>query len=194
MAESYADALRYKAAAAFKASEYDQAIEMFDELVGITDNPLDQLWRGQALQLAGRYAEACEIYELVLRDNPSDLFALHHLAHIKASCENQSLRDGKLAVNLATHLCKLSDWQEWSDVSVLAAAHAEVGDWKQAELFANMALELAPENEKERRHRTLDQYRERRPFRSSPEMNQSLLVRREGGWEKRATTNELEKT
>jgi hypothetical protein len=61
---------------------------------------------------------------------------------------------------------------------VLAAAYAEIGDWVQADHFARMALSVAPEAEKPRRQDRLDQYRQRRPFRSSPESDRLLLVRR----------------
>jgi tetratricopeptide (TPR) repeat protein len=177
MAESYEDAVRYKAVESFKAGEFDKAIEHFDELVELSQHPWDHLWRGKTLYLLGRYADACNSYELVLQLIPGDCSAMYHLAHIKASCENPALRDGKSAVDLATRVCEVSEWKNWVDVTVLAAAYAETANWEQAERYASIALELAPDDEKDRRKQRLDQYRRHQPFRSSPEINHSLLVR-----------------
>lgn len=179
MAESYEAALRFKAIESFNAGEYDQAIRHFDELVELSHHPWDHGWRGETLYLLGRYGEACDSYELVLRLKPGDRSAMYHLAHLKASCENPALRDGKTAVDLATRVCEISDWKNWIDVSVLAAAYAEIEDWEQAERVASMALELAPDEEKGRRKHRLDQYRQHRPFRSSPEINRSLIIRKQ---------------
>jgi Flp pilus assembly protein TadD len=176
MADSYEDSLRYKAVEAFKAGEYKNAILMFDELVELSIHPWDQLWRAKTLYLLGQYAAACNSYEQVLRMVPAEPSAMYHLAHIKATCEDPAFRNGKEAVDLATRVCELSQWKSWLDLSVLAAAYAEVGDWEHAEQFAIAAVDLAPNGEKARRQERVNQYRQHLPFHSSPESNRSLLV------------------
>ena len=176
MDESFADRLRCKAKTAFESGEYAQAIESFDALFAITNDPNDQRWLGCTLFMLGRYTEANDTFELVLQGDTNDPVALNWLARIKATCAESSLRDGRMAVELATRLCEISRWEDWAHVSVLAAAYAECGDWEQAEHFATVALELAPDDEKHRRHTRVNEYRRQLPFRSSPDTDQSLLV------------------
>jgi tetratricopeptide (TPR) repeat protein len=178
MSETYEDALRYKAVEAFKAGDYESGLESFDELVELSKHPWDQLWRGKTLHLLGRYAAACESYERVLQLVPAEPSAMYHLAHIKATCEDPAFRDGEEAVALATRVCEISNWRNWLDISVLAAAYAEVGDWERAEQFAVVALELSPEDTKTARLERVNQYRRRIQYRSSPDINRSLMFHR----------------
>jgi tetratricopeptide (TPR) repeat protein len=181
MAELQPDELRYLGIEAFKAGDYEQAIEKFNALVLISDHPFDNRWRILTLQLLGRYSEACAALQMLLDRNSTDTFALHQLGHIKSCCGDPSLRDGPMAVKLSIRLCELSEWKNWEHISVLAAAHAEVGDWDSAQQFASMALELAPDNEKARREARLNQYKQHRPFHSSVELDRSLIIERRQG-------------
>lgn len=174
--DSYEGALRYQAISAFCAHKFADALEKFDELISLSHEPADESWRGVTLYALGRYAEACAYYESMLEREPTNARVLNYLAHIKCTCELDELRDGPRAVELATRLCEISEWKLWSHVSVLAGAYAEVGDWEQAERFASLTLQIAPSEEKDRRRNRLEQYREHRPFRCSPEQIVSLLI------------------
>lgn len=174
--DSYEGALRFQAISAFCAQKFEDALEHFDELIRLSHTPQDESWRGLILHVLGRYAEACDFYESLLQREPTNAKALNYLAHIKCSCEFDELRNGARAVELATRLCELSEWKQWIHVSVLAASFAEIGDWEQAERFASLSFNLAPSDEKDRRRTRLEQFRERRPFRSSPDLIVSLLI------------------
>ena len=70
------------------------------------------------------------------------------------------LRDGTMGIELATSACELSRWEDWSCLSTLAAACAEVGRWDDAVRWAEMALELAPEEDRPDCAEQLEHYRE----------------------------------
>jgi tetratricopeptide (TPR) repeat protein len=177
MVEETSDELRKRGIAAIENGNVCDALEIFEMLFTQRKDPSDEKWRGLALQLLGRYGEACECFQRRLNENPSDAYSLHQLAHLKACCEDDSVRDGRMAVELSTRLCELTKWKSWSDVSVLAAAHAEVEDWRAAQRFASLAWELAPADEKDRREKRLEQYKERRKYRSSGDGDRSSLIR-----------------
>ena len=73
MDESNADAVRYLAIEAFKAGDYDLAIEKFDALVAVSDHPSDYRSRTLTLQLLERYSEARDALQLILAEIPRTL-------------------------------------------------------------------------------------------------------------------------
>jgi tetratricopeptide (TPR) repeat protein len=177
MANSYSEALRYRAVEAFKAEDYDSAISSFDELTQLTEHVWDRQWRAITLLLLGRYTEAYADFLRVLESYPDDTTTLNYLAYINAGCPDSSSRDGKKAIKYATRACELSSWKYWAHLSVLAAAYAEVSDWAQAIKYGEQALGLAPDEEIPRRELALQLYRKQSPYRCSIEQDRERLHR-----------------
>ncbi len=84
-------------------------------------------WRdlGDAQAGAGQVKEARQSYEEAVRANPKWSLAHNSLAWLLATCWDDTVRDGKRAVTIATTACELSDWKEAYHLEPLAAAHAE---------------------------------------------------------------------
>ncbi len=70
---------------------------------------------------------------------------LNRLAWTLATDPQPALRDGRLALELARRACELTDWREPNLTDTLAAAHAELGQWDEAERVQRQAVELARE-------------------------------------------------
>jgi serine/threonine-protein kinase len=69
----------------------------------------------------------------------------------------------------ATRACELSEWQTPGFLDTLAAAHAEVGNFSDAEKWAERAAELAEDEKSRRDYRgRADQYRDGEPLRVTP--------------------------
>jgi hypothetical protein len=94
--------------------------------------------------------------------------ALRNYAVLLTGAHDDSLRNGPLALELTEKLASQMGNQHWFPLSVKAAAYAELGDFRKAIQFAVQSLEAAPQEEKERRSRRLDQFRQHRPFRCEP--------------------------
>ncbi len=88
--------------------------------------------RGTAHQKAKDYAKARDDYRTGLKLNPNELTALNNLAWMQATCPDDEFRDGAAAVELATRACQLTKFKVKDYVTTLAAAYAEVGDFKRA--------------------------------------------------------------
>lgn len=101
----------------------------------------------------------------ILADEPDNVKALHALARLLAGAPDPGLRNGDLAVAYAQRACEIEAWSDWRTVSVLAAAHAQAGDFDKAIRFATKALQMAPANEQEERRGRLEQYERGEPFR-----------------------------
>ena len=104
------------------------------------------------------FAEAAEDYEQAIRLSPGFARALDNYAWLLATTELPDLRDPEKAVTLAKRACELTQFQDWSCLSTLAAAHAEAGDLSLAANWAKKALEGAPESEREDLERLIQVY------------------------------------
>ena len=69
---------------------------------------------------------------------------MNNLAWILSTCADASLRDGKRAVELATHACELTGRKNAWLLDTLAAAFAETGDFKAAVETQREAMALLP--------------------------------------------------
>jgi tetratricopeptide (TPR) repeat protein len=104
----------------------------------------------------------------VLKREPDNLHALRNYAVLLTGAHDDSLRDGNRALDIAEKLGPQLGIDHWFVLSIQAAAHAELGDFQKAVELAARSLEAAPEEQKARRTRRLDQFRQRRPFRCEP--------------------------
>ena len=106
-------------------------------------------------------------YLLAYELNPSETTAGISLARLQAACPVQEIRNGSKAVDNAYRMCVRTEWKDWVAVSVLAAAHAEEGNFETAVKFAKRASDLAPEEKKTERQRRIEQFQAGIPFRIS---------------------------
>jgi tetratricopeptide (TPR) repeat protein len=88
-----------------------------------------------------------------------------YLSFIWASCPDDQFRDGTKAVEYATKACELSGWGYWVPINALAAAHAESGHFASAIEWAEKAMELVPEQDRQIVEERLESYRANRPYR-----------------------------
>jgi tetratricopeptide (TPR) repeat protein len=95
------------------------------------------------------YDNALKDFKTALSINPTNSDALNAYAWFISVCPDGSVRNGRLAVELATQACELTNWKQWNNVGTLAAAYAEAGDYEKAIKYENQAIETAGISEKD---------------------------------------------
>jgi tetratricopeptide (TPR) repeat protein len=104
--------------------------------------PPEPFTRGAYWEQRRDYERARAAYEEAVRDEPENALPLNNLAWILSTCPDATLRDGKRAVELATHACELTERDNVNFLDTLAAAFAETGNFKAAVEMQRKAIAL----------------------------------------------------
>jgi tetratricopeptide (TPR) repeat protein len=145
--------------------EWDLAIGDFNAAIRL--GPTCRMFnnRGQAWIGKKDYERALADFDEAIRLVPKYATALQNAALLRASCPEAKYRDGQMAVRDATLACKLSSWQDAGQIEILAAAHAEAGDFAEAVRWQEKALGMVPEAQTAELQRRLALYLAGKPYR-----------------------------
>ena len=162
--------LHYEMGLARAATQDVQAATVHFERVGELqpDRPDLQIDLARQLMRLHRPAAAAEHLERVIALQPSDVDSTAQLAWLYATSPEADVRDGDRALELALRLGKLSRQKNPQILDILAAAHAERGDYPQAARLATDALEQlesAPPGISDAVRNRLQLYRKGKPYR-----------------------------
>jgi tetratricopeptide (TPR) repeat protein len=150
--------------------DYDRAVS--DQTEAIRLDPSSAVaWnnRGAALLKRGDWGEAAADLREAIRLDPKLPNSYKHLAWLQATCPESEYRDGAEAVANATRALELTDWKQSEWLEVLAAAHAEAGNFKEAVRWQQKHLDQSPPEAEAERHVRLEMYEGEQPFRDFPD-------------------------
>lgn len=148
------------------AGQPEHAIEVLSKL--LAEDPANGLAlraRGDSLLAMGRHAEAIADYEKAYALRPDDPSLLNNFSWVLSTSPIDKLRNGKRALELAKEACRLTDYQQAHILSTLAAAYAELGDFKSAIEWSQKAVAAGKEDQKEELRKELETYKAGKPFR-----------------------------
>jgi protein O-mannosyl-transferase len=124
--------------------EFEEALEHFQIAARIRPkSELIQSQLGFVFHHLGDTPRAIHHYSRALELHPDFPMANHNLASILATDPNPQFRNGPRALQLAKNACRLTRFQSHESLSILAAAHAESGDFSAAIAAAERALQIA---------------------------------------------------
>jgi tetratricopeptide (TPR) repeat protein len=103
---------------------------------------------GSAFLQEKKYEQAIECLNRSLEVKPDSAFAYNNLSWLLGTADIARYRDGKRAVELALKGCELSKWKNWSHVDTLAAAYARIGDFNNALMWQEKALDIMKSSER----------------------------------------------
>jgi tetratricopeptide (TPR) repeat protein len=92
------------------------------------------------------YDKAIQEFSTLIHVEPQSALAHWSLARILATCNEDKLRNGKWAVDLANRACELTHWRDPDCLDTLATAYAETGDFPAAIKWQNEAMKLIRQN------------------------------------------------
>ena len=147
--------------------DFDRAIAEHDEAIRLDPTNAHYIWKRAVNRVHQKqYDRALADYKEAFRIDPKSY--TNGLAWMFATCPSEGVRDGKKAVELASHACELSDWKNANDLDTLAAAHAEVGNFDKAVEWQEKAIQLGTDKEKNQKYQErLRLYKEKRPYRNT---------------------------
>ena len=122
----------------------DEAVERYRQAVDLVDEPGPVLIRlGDALVERGAYEEAIERYRQGLWRVEPEAATLNRIAWVLATCPIVELRDCEHAIEIAQHLCEITEHAHPVALDTLAAAYAECGRWADAVAWGRRAIATA---------------------------------------------------
>jgi tetratricopeptide (TPR) repeat protein len=139
--------------------EYERGIQLRPELFSAYN------LRGALHLEQEQWEKAIADFRLAVQRNPQSGDAWNNLAWILATCPDDKVRDGDAAVELATRACEISQWKDFTRLSTLAAAYAEVGEFAKAVEWQEKCLELMPAPQRPALTPALELYQQEKPYR-----------------------------
>lgn len=149
--------------------QLDEALDHYDAAVRLA--PSDSFaaaCRADLLTDLGRYADAAAEYNRALELDSKSTQALTGSAWLLATCPDESVRNGDLAIQRAQSAIELGGTNDALNLDTLAAAQANAGDFEAAMNSVRKAIDLTPEDERGPYHDRLLMYERAKPYRIAP--------------------------
>ena len=135
---NYWQAIYYRAELHFQQQRYESTVQDCSEVLRIkADQSVAALLRAQANTKLGRNDECLrDLDQVISRSKKKDIVPLvaayEMRAWLRATSPDSNVRNGKQALSDAKEACKLTKDSDAQSLDTLAAAYAEVGDFKAA--------------------------------------------------------------
>jgi tetratricopeptide (TPR) repeat protein len=154
---------------------YDRAIADFDEAIRLEpDGGLAFNNRGVAFLKQGAYEHALADFRNAMRLAPELPNSYKNLAWLLATCPAAEFRDGEEAVIHAQKALRLANQSPAEWLGILAAAHAEAGNFEEAIGWQSQCLDGSPAPFKSAMEARLALFRAHQPYRE-PSPNGSTI-------------------
>ncbi len=122
----------------------DEAIEHYREAIRLRDRAGWLLIRfADVLVRSAAYEEAIGAYRQGLWEVEPDPETLNRVAWLLATCPQPELRDCERAIDMALHVCEITEYAHPVALDTLAAAYAECGRFDVAVRWVTRAIDVA---------------------------------------------------
>ena len=156
--------LVWKATVARRERKFDQAQTYLKEAMECLPDFVGALLaRGKLSEALGRPGDALKDYDAIVQINPESELGHSNLARLLACSDKAELRNGAEALKHAERYAELHLHRAGYKYWILAAAHAEAGNFDQAIENQEIATKMSPRNTQWARQLAL--YREKKPYR-----------------------------
>jgi tetratricopeptide (TPR) repeat protein len=144
----------------------DDALRNMDEVLRRWPDDANFCFRAEVHGKRGDWTAAVADHQRQCELEPDDPTTWGWLGWVRATCPDETMRNGPEALALATKACELSGWCG-DGLKTLAVAHAECGNFIEAISWANKALPLlTEEKDKQTVRAMLEEFRAGRAYRT----------------------------
>ena len=167
---NHAGAVMWRGYARRRQKDDDRALVEFEKAIQLDPTNVSALYyRGVVRAKKRDYTGAIKDFDEVNRINPKYAAAMSSKAYLLATCPDETIRDGKKAVELAKQSCELTDRNSGWMLRSLAAAHAELGQFEEAIQWQKKAMEdpeyMQDDLEKDKPQKLLSAFEQKKPWR-----------------------------
>jgi tetratricopeptide (TPR) repeat protein len=150
--------------------EYAKAMADEDEAIKLDpNNSAAYINRGSIYRIRNEYERALSDYSRAVKVDPTNPLSHHARAWLLATCPEAKVRDGKAAVAEALRANALDKGKDPHDLGTLAAAYAELGNFRRAVEFQGRAQKLYRDSDDYRKGlERLTLYKAKKPYREQP--------------------------
>lgn len=152
----------------FQLEQHEKAIEDFGKVIKLDPKAaVAYNNRGYNYQLLNKLQAAMADYDRAIEAAPEYSLAYQNKAWLLATAEDDKMRNGQTAVEMASKACELNEFKNVGDLRALAAAFAENRQYEEAIGWQEKVIGLAHDDDKEFEQRVLKHYQDKKPYRES---------------------------
>ena len=162
-----------------KMKKNSMAIDSFSQAIALNNSKrvisLAAYYRGLILSKEKKWQKAIDDFQLSIKSNPRYISPVAALARIRATNKNSKFRDAKESVKLAKKVISLKGWKNAGYLALLAYSYAATGNFPDAIVTQEKALELLTKDrkmstnrkqwKKEKYTKQLNLFKENKPWR-----------------------------
>jgi tetratricopeptide (TPR) repeat protein len=167
---NHGETYEFRAETWYKLARREEAMADLNEAIKFDPQSARLFNRRAMMHYFNReFAKSVRDHTSALKCEPNNGTTFNYLAWVWSTAPDPSVRNGRRALECATRACELTEWQTPGFLDTLAAAHAEVGNFAEAEKWADRAADLADTEPNRQEYLTrADKYRLRQPLRIIP--------------------------
>jgi tetratricopeptide (TPR) repeat protein len=163
----------------FQLGKHQEAIEDFSHVIELTpESAVAVNNRGYNYQLIGKEDLALRDYQRAIELAPMYHLALQNKAWLLTSSKEEAVRAPVEAIKTAMKVCEISQFKDFSDLTLLAAAHASAGEFETAIGWQEKSVEFGSEAQKKIAETLMMQYQAQKEF--DPKLLESVAAPTEG--------------
>jgi tetratricopeptide (TPR) repeat protein len=165
LAESDVSAWMGRGFVHFQSGQYEAAISDFNRVIELSPESAVAINnRGYNYQMLKQESRALDDYTRAIELAPGYLLALQNKAWMLTVATDAKLRNPVGAIEIATKVCEISEYKNFADLTLLAAAYASAGEFETAIGWQEKALTLASGVQADISHRILEGYASGKPL------------------------------